>query len=538
MAFQPLSGLRAAQTFISSGLLKPLPPQDIARIVGSLRRWGTTIAGAYSMRAKVRPDDIALADDQGILSFKEIDERTNSLACNLDKLGLLPQDKVGILCANGRGFVELSLACAKLGCDRVPINTTLAAPQLKAVTESQSLKCLAYDAELAPQVEEATSGLQNLIRIAVAPLEEEGIPGDALFSEMTQDTLREGPEPPENPSKTVILTSGTTGAPKGALRTQTGSLGQLLDFLQVVPRKEGGICHIAVPCYHLLGYSQLEISAALGSTLVLTSKFEPAKMLELVERHKVTELIAVPIMLKRILDLPESSLGRYDTESLDLVLSSGSSLSNSIAKPFIDRFGQLLYNLYGATELAWATVASPEDLIKAPGTIGKPVPGTRVEVLDSDNEPLGPEEKGTLFVGNELLFSGYTDRKSKRPSVRGMMSVGDLGHYDCDGFFYVDAREDDMIISGGENIYPNEVEQVLMAHPDVSDAAVIGVADDEWGQALKAFVVSRPQSELSEEILRNFVKSELAGYKAPRAVVFIDSLPRNAIGKVLKKELS
>ena len=271
---------------------------------------------------------------------------------------------------------------------------------------------------------------------------------------------------------------------------------------------------------------------------MLTSKFDPAKTLELVERHKVTELIAVPIMLKRILDLPESSLNRHDTESLELVLSSGSALSNSIAKPFIDQFGQLLYNLYGATELAWATVASPEDLVKAPGTIGKPVPGTRVEVLDGDNEPLGPEEKGTLFVGNELLFSGYTDRKTKRPSVRGMMSVGDLGHYDCDGFFYVDAREDDMIISGGENIYPNEVEQVLMAHPDVSDAAVIGVDDDEWGQALKAFVVSMPQANLSEETVRKYVKGELASYKAPRAVVFIDSLPRNAIGKVLKKELS
>ncbi len=537
MAIPTPSHLRVLVKALNQGLPRPVHPKAVLTAVGAFNRWGTSIAGAYALGAKLRPTDVALIDDWGMLSFEDVHRRTNAIAHNFHDLGVSSEDSMGVICKNGRAFVELSIASDKVGCGRVPINTTLAAPQLNAVVKDQSLRVLAYDAEFAPLVYEATDGIQDLVRIAAARNGDKDIYGDLLYSAIVEDSRREDPDPPDHASKTVILTSGTTGPPKGALRSKPGTVLQLLNFLQAIPRRSSSVCHIAAPLYHLHGHAQFEISSAIGSSLILTSRFDPAKTLELVDRYKVNELVVVPIMLRRIVDLPKETLGRYGTESLELVICAGSALDSNLSKSFIDRFGPILYNLYGATELAWGTSASPDDLIKAPGTIGKALPGTRVEVLDDNHCPLGPEEKGRIFVGNDLLFSGYTNRKGDKQIVRGMMSVGDLGHYDCNGYFYVDAREDDMIVSGGENIYPGEVELALTSHPDISEAAVIGVSDDEWGQSLKAFVISRHNSGLNEEGVRTYIKKELAGYKAPRRVVFVDSLPRNAIGKVIKSEL-
>lgn len=522
---------------LTAGLPRPANPRAVGKSLRVYHRWGSSIAGAYAIAAELRPSDIALVDDWGMLCFADIQMRTNALAHSLNNIGVTTEKGVGIISRNGRAFVELSLACDKIGGSRVPINTTLAAPQLKKVIEGQALKALAYDVEMASLVADATASIQGLERISIGQSHKVGIEGDYQYATIVRDSNHSEPNPPDHPSKTVMLTSGTTGSPKGAVRPKPATLSQLLDFLQAIPRRANSVCHIAAPLYHLHGHAQFEISAALGSTTVLTSRFDPEKTLELIDRHKVRELIVVPIMLRRILDLPEHTLNKYSIESLEVVLSAGSALDHSLAKPFIERFGPILYNLYGATELAWGTVATPDDLVNAPGTIGKPFPGTKVEVLDNNQNPLGEDEKGQLFIGNDLLFSGYTDKKSYRPSVRGMMSVGDLGHYDSEGYFYIDAREDDMIVSGGENIYPGEVELVLASHPDISEASVIGVDDDEWGQSLKAFVVSRSETGLSEADVREYVKRELAGYKTPKSVVFVDSLPRNAIGKVLKKEL-
>lgn len=531
------SHLRVFIKILTEGMPRPVHPKSVLGALGSFKRWGASIAGAYALGAKLRPTDVALVDDWGMLSFEDIHKRTNAIAHNFHDLGVSSEDCMGVICKNGRAFVELSVASDKVGCGRVPINTTLAAAQLKAVVKDQSLKVLAYDTEFAPLVHEATDGIQGLVRIAVAQNGDKGIKGDLHYSTIAEDSRREDPDPPSHPSKTVILTSGTTGPPKGALRSKPGTILQLLNFLQAIPRRSSSVCHIAAPLYHLHGHAQFEIGTAIGASLILTSRFDPAKTLELVDRHKVNELIAVPIMLRRIVDLPKEMHDKYGTESLEIVICAGSALDSGLSKSFIDRFGPVLYNLYGATELAWGTSASPDDLIKAPGTIGKPLPGTRVEVLDANHDPVGPEEKGTIFVGNDLLFSGYTNQESDRQVVREMLSVGDLGHYDCNGYFYVDAREDDMIVSGGENIYPGEVELALTSHPEISEAAVIGVADDEWGQSLKAFVVSRSKSSLNEKDVRAYVKKELAGYKAPRSVIFVDSLPRNSIGKVIKSEL-
>jgi acyl-CoA synthetase (AMP-forming)/AMP-acid ligase II len=229
-------------------------------------------------------------------------------------------------------------------------------------------------------------------------------------------------------------------------------------------------------------------------------------------------------------------LGRYDLSALRVVPVSGSALPGSQSERWMDLFGDNLYNLYGSTEVAWATIATPKDLREAPGTAGKPPRGTVVRLYDEEGKPVGKGQTGRIFVGNELQFEGYTGGGGK-DEIDGLMSSGDVGHFDENGRLFIDGRDDDMIVSGGENVFPAEVEELLSGHDAVAEVAVFGVDDEDFGQRLKAVVVKREGASLSEEDVKRHVKSNLAGYKVPRDVEFMDELPRNATGKVLKREL-
>jgi len=279
------------------------------------------------------------------------------------------------------------------------------------------------------------------------------------------------------------------------------------------------------------------LSASLGCTTILPRRFDAERTLALVERHRVESVAAVPVMLKRIAGLPGETLRKHDTSSLKAVVCSGSSLDPRLARAFMAELGPVIYNLYGSTEMAWATIATPDDLLSAPGTVGRPPPQTRVVVLDDDNRPLPTGETGRIFVGHEMLFEGYTDDSPGRGRVEGMLTAGDLGHLDAEGRLFVDAREDDMIISGGENLYPGEIEEALRDHPDVADIAVTGVDDADFGQRPVAFVVARDGSGLTADEVDTYARRHLARFKVPRDVVMLDELPRNALGKVLRREL-
>jgi fatty-acyl-CoA synthase len=275
---------------------------------------------------------------------------------------------------------------------------------------------------------------------------------------------------------------------------------------------------------------------ALSSTLVLKRKFDPEATLSLTAQHECTALVVVPVMLQRILDLDEEVLERYDLSHLRVVPVSGSALPGPLATKWMDLFGENIYNLYGSTEVAWATIATPQDLRKAPGTAGRPPYGTVVKLYDEDGNPVAPGETGRIFVGNDMQFEGYTGGGDK-DVIDGLMSSGDVGHFDEDGLLFVDGRDDDMIVSGGENVFPAEVEDLLSGHESVAEVAVFGVDDEEFGQRLKAVVVTRDGASLSEDDVKKYVKSNLAGYKVPRDVEFVDELPRTSTGKVLKREL-
>jgi len=342
---------------------------------------------------------------------------------------------------------------------------------------------------------------------------------------------------PDRTPQVVLLTSGTTGTPKGAPRHSGATLSPMGAILSKVPFRAGESTYVAAPMFHALGFTEMVVTVSLGSTVVVRRRFVPELVLEDIAKHRCTGLVLVPVMLRRIIDLIESAPGRFDTSSLRVVLLSGSQLEAELARRALRALGDVIYNFYGSTEVAWATFATPADLRAAPGTAGRAPFGTFVKLFDHDGVPVvGPNRPGRIFVGNGFQFEGYTGGGSK-DMINGLMSTGDVGHFDEAGRLFIDGRDDDMIVSGGENVFPGEVEELLITNEAIEEASVIGVEDPEWGWRLVAFVALRPGRQLSEDEAREFVKANLARYKVPREVHFVDELPRNPTGKVLKREL-
>jgi fatty-acyl-CoA synthase len=294
---------------------------------------------------------------------------------------------------------------------------------------------------------------------------------------------------------------------------------------------------LAAPLFHAWGLSMFGMGLSLGASFVLHRRFDPEATLAAIEEHRCEALIVVPVMLQRILELPEEIRGRYGTSSLRVVAASGSALPGDLANRWMDAFGDNLYNIYGSTEVANATIATPADMRGAPGTAGKPPRGTVVKLLDEHGVEVPQGETGRIFVGNSMLFEGYTGGGDK-DRIGALMSSGDVGRFDEAGRLFVEGRDDDMIVSGGENVFPKEVEDLLSRHPGVVEAACLGVPDEQFGQRLHAFVVKRAGADVTEDELKAYVRENLARFKIPREVTFVDELPRNATGKILKRALA
>jgi fatty-acyl-CoA synthase len=365
----------------------------------------------------------------------------------------------------------------------------------------------------------------------------DGPTGAPALDDLITGGSADRPPAPEQPGRIVVLTSGTTGAPKGAARGQATSTGPAIAMLERIPYRAGDVMCIPAPLFHSWGLGNLSIGMLLDATFVLRRRFDAESALADIARHRATVLAAIPVMLQRILELPVEVRRRYDTSSLRVVALSGSAIPADVEQRFMDEFGDVVYNLYGSTEVGWATIATPADLRAAPGTAGRPPLHTVVRLLDDHGQPVATGEVGRVFVGSELTFDGYTGGGSK-PVIDGLMSTGDTGRFDADGRLFVTGRDDDMIVSGGENVFPREVEDLLGAHPAVREAAVVGVDDEEFGQRLVAFVVLGDGEPATGEDLREHVRAHLARFKVPREVVLVDELPRNETGKVLKRVLA
>lgn len=523
---------RTAELFQVLGGAGLLRPQYLRSTAQASRKYGTTTAAGFHAGALRHPEATALIDERGPMTFAEVDRATNAIARGLAAAGVGPGDGVGLFARNHRGFVLAQAALDKLGANTLLLNTGFAPPQLKDVCAREGTRVLLYDAEFREIVE---GGAANLTRIVTWS---EGQAGETTLDELIRShDDSEVPAPPA-PGRVTVLTSGTTGTPKGAQRTlKRSGLGTLVGLFGRMPLRAGTRNLIVAPTFHSWGGFHLLIGAQLGCTIGLRRRFDPEDTLRAIQELRPQVLAVVPVMMQRILDLGPEVIGRYDTSSLEAVCASGSALPGELALRWMDTFGDNVYNFYGSTEVAQAAIAMPDELRAAPGTAGRPPRGVLLRIFDAEGREVAPGVTGRIFVGNENQFEGYTGGGNKEV-IAGLMSSGDVGHFDENGLLFVDGRDDDMIISGGENVFPREVEDLLADHPDVLDVAVIGVPDREFGQRLKAFVVRKPGATVEEPALKDYVKRNLARYKVPREIVFLEELPRTTTGKVLKRELA
>jgi fatty-acyl-CoA synthase len=529
--------LQVARTLLETRMFEAVRPDKAVRSLATLRRWGPTPAAAYKGAAIRHPERTALIDERGSLTFEQVHRRTNALARELAAAGISEGDAVAIMCRNHRGFVEATLACSKLGAGALYLNTSFAGPQIADVLEREGPVAVIYDEEFGDLVAGGAAGRLRFIAWSDPRPPSAGAPAEPLLEELIARGDDADLEAPVEKGRVVILTSGTTGTPKGAARKQPDSLEPVAALFSKIPLRARETTMIAAPMFHSWGFAHFTLALPLASTLVLRRRFDPEDTLRAVAQHRASALALVPVMLQRILELAPETIARYDVSSLKVIALSGSALPGELATRAMDTFGDVLYNLYGSTEVAWATIATPEDLRAAPGTAGRPPIGTVVKLLDAAGREAAPAEGGRIFVGNEMMFEGYTGGGGKE-IVGGLMSTGDVGHFDAAGRLFVDGRDDEMIVSGGENVFPREVEDLLADHGEIEEAAVIGVEDREFGQRLQAFVVARNGAKLSEDAVKAYVRENLARYKVPREVVFLAELPRNATGKVVKRELA
>jgi fatty-acyl-CoA synthase len=509
-----------------AGLLRPLTPRQLATILRALRDYGELGAGVTLAAVRHR-DAVGLIDERGALTFGELDARSNAVANEWRDAGLTPGSTVAILARNHRGFLDALFAGMKTGARIVLLNTDFGTDQIRDVTAREGAELLVHDDEY----NDAVSGIELRHGRVRAWADS---PGDDTLDALIQRGDPAPPPPSGVSAKIIILTSGTTGLPKGAPRSVPRSLVPLAGLLGKTPFRPGDVTECCTPMFHSLGFGHAMIAMLMGSTLVVRRRFDPKPTLESLAVQRASAMVVVPIMLSRILDHSPSD---YDLSALRIIFVAGSQLGAALCTRAMDTFGPVIYNLYGSTEVAYASVATPEDLAEEPGCVGRVVRGAVVKIVDDDGKEVPTGRTGRIFVGNSAQFEGYTGGGTKE-TIHGLMSSGDVGHFDSAGRLFVDGRDDEMIVSGGENVFPGEVEDSLAAHPDILDAAVIGVDDDNYGQRLRSFVVIRPGASLSEQDVKDYVRGRLARFKVPRDVVFVDELPRNPTGKVVKRLLA
>jgi fatty-acyl-CoA synthase len=513
---------------VRAGVVGFEPPHRLALIAKAFNDFGPL--GAASRVAALRHGDhAAVTDERGSLTYKQFDEQVNALAHAFLNRGLDPGSSIGILCRNHRGPLIAAFAASRAGMNAIWLNTAFSARQLVEVAEREGVDLLIHDDEFGEMV----GKFQPPHGIVICKPEESGDELDQMIAENETGL----PKPPKQAGKVVLLTSGTTGTPKGAPRAEPRSLSLPGSLLERMPMRPREAVVIGPPLYHGTGLMIALLGISLGSELVLRRKFDAAQMLDDTEGNQATTWCVVPVMLQRILALGEEEIEKRDLSSLRVVFCAGSQLPAEVATKATKALGDVIYNMYGSTEVSVATFATPEDVREAPNSVGKPALGSRVKILDDKGKELPQGETGRIFVGTASPFEGYTGGGSKE-IIDGLMSTGDVGHFDENGRLYVDGRDDEMIVSGGENVFPREVEELLATHDAVDDVAVIGVEDEDFGQRLRAFIVKRDGKDVSEEEIQAFVKENLARYKVPRDVVFLDELPRNPTGKVLKRELA
>ena len=513
------------------GLIKPASPLKLMKAGKVLRQWGPGFPAGVNSAAARNPNNIAVIDDAGQLTYKELVEEINKFTEALKERGLKPGDSIAVLARNHRYILIAITAIMQLGGRVLLLNTMASRAQLTDLSEREDASFMIVDQEFLPAVADIR---RNRLMLAWA---EEGAPDDVATMSEVVEGKSTAPHPvPEKHGEIIIFTSGTTGLPKGAKRSEPQDLKPMLSFFGKIPYRGSSTVIVAAPIFHSWGLVNTGFALSTGATYVLRRKFSPEQTIKDIETYKARVLVVVPLMIQRMVDADPEVIANTDVSSLEITASSGSALAGDLAIHFMDTFTDSIYNFYGATETGWVTIANPQELRKAPGTAGSIPWRTTVKVLDAEGHEVPQGEVGVIHVANDMPFGGYTDGRNK--TIRdGLIDTGDLGYFDENGLLFVSGRDDDMIISGGENVFPRELEDCLIEHKQVADVVVTGVPDKEWGQRLAAYVVPREGSDVTEAELIKYAKDNVPKFAVPKAIVFLDELPRNPTGKVMKREL-
>jgi fatty-acyl-CoA synthase len=523
----------AVKTLANAGMLEPKGSLALARTLPWLLGRGPSLGLMSQMHGSALREKTAVIDRNGELNWGELDHRANQAGRAFNSLGLRGSDRVATLLRNGRESLEVALGAQKWGYICCPLNTWAKPKELKSLMATADPKILVYDTAHAEQVQKC---VPEDVALAFVGDPDKALPGSMEYEALLEEQVP-GPPPPftrdAGSAKVIIHTSGTTGTPKGAARNSSDAgVAALANLLQVVPYHRDDIVFCPAPVFHSFGLATVTFATVVGMTMVLPEKFDPEGSLRMIEEHKASAASFVPVMIKRIVTLDDEIKSKYDVSSLRVVMASGSAMGEDLRKAALETFGDTLYDLYGSTEAGWVAIARPDDIKKKPKSVGKPVPGIDVAIFSKEGERQPKDETGEIFVKSDVMFEGYTSG-DERDEREGYMSIGDLGHLDDDDFLFIEGRADDMVVVGGENIYPIEIEEVIGGIAGVDDVTVMGVPDDEYGEVLGAFVVGN----VDPDKVKKVCKDELASYKVPRRVEIIEELPRTSTGKVVKREL-
>jgi acyl-CoA synthetase (AMP-forming)/AMP-acid ligase II len=497
--------------------------------------------------ATVQPDKPAVIEhppggDAIVVTFAELEARANRLANALIALGAGPGQKVIWCGPNSMGVVEVVNAARKIGATAVPLNYRLSPDEAAYVTDHCDATVVLVDAEYAHLFQEIRAEIPNVAHVVVYG-------GEALDGQESAETLMangpatEPPEPDATAAATMIYTSGTTGKPKGALRrtgTDPSAVAALLGLIAYAPND---IYITTGPLYHSGPGGFMAIAQALGQTVVLQRKFDPEDWLRLLDTYHATSTFSAPTPIRMICSLPEDVRARYDRSSMKRMIANAAPWSMALKRLYLNDFpGDSLWEVYGSTELGVNTVLAPADQLRKPGSCGQAAPMVEIKLFDDDGNEvtgIGPDHPGELFVRSSAVFSDYYKQHDKylADQKHGFQTVGDIAYRDGEGYFFICDRKKDMIISGGMNIYPAEIEAALELQPEIYEAAVFGIPSEEWGELVHAVVVRHEGSSIGGEEIQAFAREHLARYKIPRSFSFADELPKTGSGKILKREL-
>jgi acyl-CoA synthetase (AMP-forming)/AMP-acid ligase II len=526
----------AATATLQSGLLRPVGPRAGAKIVSGLWRTGLTPAAAIAINAARHPDRDAIVDDEGATTYHELDQRIESIA------GALWTRRRGrctfaVLCRNHRGFIEAFAVGSRLGHEVVFLNSEITESQLGRILDRHQPDVLVHDEEYSDIVDACGYDGRRILAWHESDAEDR----------LTLDSLAVGDGHAKAPAnhrsaKLTLLTSGTTGLAKGVSRgiDPIGVAESVATGMGIMRLRDGDVSVVSPPFFHALGFAMLLSTLSVGGTIVSHRRFDADQVLHDIEARRATVLTGVPLMLQRLLKAKAAHPER-DVSSIRLALTGASPIPPSTVTEFLAVFGPVLVNLYGSTETGIVSMATPEDLLDEPTTLGRPGIGISVRILRDDRSKADVGERGTIFMRGGLLFEGYTadgdDTPAAKEVVDGHVNTGDMGHLDEQGRLYVDGRDDDMVVSGGENVFPLEVEQALGEHSSVDEAVVMGVDHEEFGQVLRAYVTVTSDEPPKDTELRDFLRERLERFKVPKEFVVLDEFPRNATGKVVRSKL-